>query len=208
MKKLLNLRVTAPIFGLALGFASLTGCSTNDSNPTAVLTPSEQVDEAWGLFQDGDYNGALAEFTAALGRDGTLSDAQNGIGWTLGRMPGRLAEAPVWFSRAITSDTTRYDALGGWAFAIYQTGDFQGALDKSEALLGRRPGWRFLHEQTLDQFDIRLMQASSYYNLGDYTSSYRTVVDHLNPSFEADLTTPAGRRELLDEIERLRRVYG
>jgi len=192
-----------------LSVASLTGCSNgDDDNKATALTPAEQVEQGWVFFEEGAYSSALSEFTTALSKDATLSDAQNGIGWTLGRTPGRLSEAPQWFDRSLRQDTTRYDALGGWAFALYQLGDWQNALDKSDYLLRRRPGWRFLHEQTLDESDIRLMQAAANYYLGAYDVSYNLVVMHLNSAFEADVSTPAGRRELLDEIERLRRVYG
>jgi len=195
------------ISALLVGAVLLNGCKKDDGPSVAVLTPTEQVALGWEYFVGGDYTGSLSEFTLALGRDATLSDAMNGIGWSIGRIPGRLSEAPQWFARALARDTTRYDALGGWAFAAYQLGDWQSAIHKSDSLLHRRPGWRFLHESTVDQNDIILMQAAAYYNLGDFATSLVSVTS-LNAAFEADVSTPAGRRELFDEIERLRRVYG
>jgi len=192
-----------------LSVTVFSGCSSDDdSSGTPVLTPAEQVEQGWTFFETGEYAKALAEFKAALAKDGTLADAQNGIGWTLGRIPDSLSHAPQWFDRSLRQDTTRYDALGGWAFAVYQLGEWQTAIDKSDYLLRRRPGWRFLHEPTLDETDIRLMQAGANYYLGNYSASLDLVVAHLNSAFEADVSTPTGRRELLDEIERLRRVYG
>jgi len=184
------------------------GCDDGDGSTNASRTPAEMLEWGWNYFEAANYSSALNEFESALRGDPRLSDAQNGAGWAVGRIPGRLNEAPARFAAALSLDTTRYDALGGWAFAIYQLGQYGEAIAKSDSLLRRRPGWRFLHEPTLDQNDLRLMQAACHYNLGDYTASYRKVVDFLNPSFEADVSTPAGRRELLDEIERLRRVYG
>ncbi len=191
-------------FGLTLG-----GCSKDDKPVAgADLTPEQQVDQGWSYFEEGDYSRALTEFEAASGRNPNLSDAWNGEGWALGKLPERLAEAPSFFARALQTDTARYDAIGGWAFAAYQLGNWQSAINKSDSLLHRRPGWRFLHETTLNEKDLQLLKAAAYFNLGNYASSYSTVLDHLNPSFEADINTPAGRQELLDEIERLRRVNG
>jgi tetratricopeptide (TPR) repeat protein len=186
----------------------LTGCGDDDEVTDAKLTPGQIVDQGWSFFARGDYAAAKAEFDAALGEDGQLSDAWNGLGWTLGRMPGQIGQAGAKFSRALQLDTTRYDALGGWAFVAYQQGDWPGAIRKADSLLYRRPGWRFLHESRLDKYDLRLLQAASHYNLNEFTTSFQIVVDYLNPLFEANVSTATGRRELLDEIERLRRVYG
>ncbi len=193
------------LFGLGL---ALTGCSKSSSGPSSpTLTVADQVAQGWTDFETGNYSLALSEFQAAIGRDASYADAHNGAGWALGKLPSRLTEAPTQFALALQLDTTRYDALGGWAFVAYQTGDWQGALAKSDSLLHRRPSWQFLHEKTLDKDDVRLLQAACYYNLGDYATSFATVVT-FSPAFEADVSTPAGRRALFDEIERLRRLYG
>ncbi len=186
------------------------GCSKEDDSPTsgANLSPAQQVGQGWTYYEEGEYTKALQEFEGAIGRDASLSDAWNGKGWTLGKLPDRLDDAPVCFARALQIDTTRYDAIGGWAFAAYQLGSWSSAIQKSDSLLHRRPGWRFLHEATLNDDDVQLLKAAAHYNLGDFASSYSTVVNYLNPLFEADITKPAGRHELLDEIERLRRVNG
>jgi len=199
---LLLTSLTVAIFGV--------GCS-DDEDPTSNenLTPTQQVEQAWNYFEEREYTQALREFEDALSRDGRLSDAWNGKGWALGKIPNsRLDEASFAFARALREDTTRYDALGGWAFAVYHQNDWAGAIRKCDSLLYRRPGWRFLHESTLNEDDLQLLKAAAHYNLGEYSSSYEIIVEHLNPAFEADITTPAGRRELLDEIERLRRVNG
>lgn len=198
-----------------IGLASLSvgGCDKDDDNVAGEkLSPSQQVALGWTYFEDGDYTLALQEFDAAIAGDAALSDAWNGRGWALGKLRGRLSEAPACFARALNIDTTRYDAIGGWAFAVFQLddipGNYQSAINKSDSLLHRRPGWRFLHEPTLNEVDVYLLIAASHFNLGAYSASYTTIVDHLNPSFEADITTPAGRSQLLEEIERLRRING
>ncbi len=185
------------------------GCEKDDEDTSnQALTASELTTQGWRAFESGDYLTALNNFNMALSKDNNFSDAYNGLGWTSGKIPARLNEAPNYFARSYALDTTRYDALGGWAFAVYQQGNWSSAIEKGDSLLHRRPGWRFLHEPTLDFRDVWLMIAAAYFNLADYYAAYRTIVEHLNAGFEADVNTPAGRRELLEEIERLRRIYG
>ena len=84
---------------------------------------------------------------------------------------------------------------------------FSNKFENAELLLEEKPGWRFLHEVTLDFNDVRLMISAAQYNLGNYTESLDTI-RMLNPEFEADVSTVSGRRELLEEIERLRLIHG
>lgn len=206
----LSIRTCAlPVAIGALGMAlSFVGCGGDDNEGGGGLSAMEMTERGWTSFEAGDYNAALADFQAALDRDGGYSDAWNGAGWSAGRTPGKLAEAKSNFATCYTLDTTKYDALGGWAFASYQSGEFNATLSKADSLLTRRPGWRFLHEPTLDFNDVRLLTAKSYYNLENYTASYNVVVTYLNSSFEADVATPSGRVELLRELERLGQIYG
>ena len=187
---------------------SVAGCGGDEDGTTGGLTAEELTTRGWTSFEDGDYYTALADFQAALERDGQYSDAWNGAGWSAGRIPGQLTEAVSDFSTCFALDTTRYDALAGWTFASYQNDEFNGTLNKADFLLVRRPGWRFLHEPTLDFNDVRLLMAKSHFNLGDYTACFNAVVTWFNPTFEADITTPAGRVELLKELERLGQIYG
>lgn len=186
----------------------LTGCEKKDDDgDNAATSPQQLTALGWDAFKSGDYLTAYNRFQSAVDRDRSYSDAYNGLGWSAGRIRGRLPETDVHFARSLALDTTRYDALGGWAFAVYQSGNWTSAINKADSLLHRRPGWRFLHEPTLDFRDVWILTAAAYYNLGDFASSYSIISDHF-PPFEADINTPAGRRELLEEIERLRRIYG
>jgi len=185
------------------------GCAKDDDDGDGqAQTAAELTSAGWVKFESGDYVAAAANFQSAVDRNANYSDAYNGLGWTTGRIQSRLNESGGYFARSLALDTTRYDALGGWAFAVYQEGRWGSALSKADSLLRRRPGWRFLHEPTLDFRDMWLMVAAANYNLADYAAAYRAIVEHLNAGFETDINTPAGRRELLEEIERLRRIYG
>ncbi len=198
-----------PLCAGAFLLIGLAACGKGGGGEEGVrLTPREIIARGWERFEAMDYAAALGDFESAIGLNETLSDAWNGAGWSAGRVTGRLGEAEGYFAGCLQRDTTRYDALGGWAFVAYQLQNWTGAISKADSLLHRRPGWRFLHQPTVDFHDLRLMTAAAYYNLGDFETALDIIVTYLNPAFEADVSTPAGRRELLDEIERLRQVYG
>ena len=189
----------------------LAGCSNGDGNGSSTtLTPQEVVDLGWVEFEDHNYIDAKSEFETAIQMDGNLSDAFNGAGWSSGRIPGGLQDAKSHFTAAINLDTTAFDAKGGLIFAEFQLGEWQTVLNRIDTLLKRLPGWRFLHESTVDFQDLRLMTALCYYNLGNYTSALGVIVNinYLNPQFDVDVSTESGRRELLEEIERLGVIHG
>ena len=195
---------------LAVTFIALAiaGCGGGEGAQGPALTADELTIAGWEAFEEADYSTALGHFQAALEQDASHSDALNGAGWSSGRLPQRLEQATGYFSRSLASDTTRYDALGGWAFVEYSREEWQSALGKADSLLHRRPRWLFLHEPTLDFRDVRLLSAKIYYILGDFDASLEVIVTYLNLTFEADVSTEAGRRELLEEIARLGQLYG
>ncbi len=200
------------IFVLIIGLGFITvGCDNDSGTPAPTLTLEDIIDSGWDKFEEGDWEGAFIDFQSVIQSNSELSDAWNGAGWSAGRIAGRsLDDIANYFDMALQSDTTQYDAMGGSAFTFHLQGEWQSAIDEAKALLNRRPGWRFLHEQSLNSDDLYLMMAAAYYNLGgdaNVAASY-DAVHELNPTFETDITTPTGRRELLNEIERLRRIYG
>lgn len=204
-------RKSLSLIPLLLVFALLTvtGCDkTEDTTTAPTLSAQDLVMDGWVKYEDSDWNGALSSFNAAIAENGSLSDAWNGAGWAEGQIPGQLVSAANRFAVAFQKDTTRYDALGGWAFVEFQRNNLQSAINKSDSLLARRPRWKFLHEQQLDYLDLQLLQSKAYFLLGIYADSYKVVVDHLNPGFSTDISTPFGRQQLSDEIERLERIYG
>lgn len=187
----------------------LAGCSKDDDGSTGPIAGSDDVIErGWHAFERGEWYQALSEFRTAISIDDNAGDAWNGAGWSAGRIPGMMEDAEVYFAGARQRDIFRYDALGGWVFVAYQLERWEAVIDSAVILLNRRPGWRFLHQSSINFYDVRLLMAATYYNLMDYESSYHIIRDYLNDAFETDPSTPAGQRELLDEIERLRLVYG
>ncbi len=189
------------------------GCGKDDGVTGPEMTTMDLVYEGWDLFEDAEYAAAIEYFERALQATADLTDDQrmyaySGAGWTCGKLPGRLEDARDYFERSVIDSMILYDALAGWLFVDYQLGDWNMALLKAEVLMEDIPTWRFYHEETLDYNDIRLLMAASHFNLGNFSESLQVVVEHLNSWFEADVSTQQGRRELSEEIERLREVYG
>jgi len=188
----------------------VTGCDkTDDTDPTSpVIGAQDHIYQGWDAFEEQRWNDALGSFQAAMSNNGNLADAWNGAGWAEGQLPGKLTSAGSRFATCLQKDTTRYDALAGWAFVEYQQNRWQSAINKTDSLLYRRPRWKFLHQQDLDFYDLHLMKAKSHYLLGQYSSSLKVITDLMNPEFSADVSTSYGRQLLSDEIERLERIYG
>lgn len=188
----------------------LWGCSSDDNNPSETLTAQEVVEIGWTKFENHNYIEAKTEFETAIEMDGNLADAQNGAGWATGRIPGGLQDAKSFFERAITLDSTEFDAKGGLIFIDFQLGEWRQVLKQVDSLLTRLPGWRFLHEPTIDFRDLILTTALCHYNLGEYAKAMEIILNnsYLNPQFDADISTDSGRRELLEELERLGVIHG
>ncbi len=195
------------VLGLSL---SMSACEDDDgaSAPEDEMTAQDFVDRGWDRFESDNYTAALDDFKGALNMDSRHADALNGAGWASGRLNGQLTQAYNYFRDCLSIDTLRWDGLGGWAFVCYQRELWQEALDKANSLLNSKPRWRFLHESEIDFIDLRLMTSAAYFNLGQYSESYMIIKTYLNPSFETDIDTQSGRRELLEEIERLRLLHG
>jgi len=184
------------------------GCEKDDAGDAAAMTARELVERGWDKFEAVDYSSALDDFRAAYDLDDQFSDAYNGAGWSAGRMDNMLDEAEDYFQTCWEMDSTKYDALGGWIFVVYQQSEWSASIEKAAVLLNDKSGWRFLHEPSLDFRDIHLVTTAAHYNLGHYTEAYEIIVSYLNSSFEVDVESAAGQRELLEEIERLRQIYG
>ena len=197
------------IFLMVLGLMVIAiGCGEDGGPSGPEVTAESLVEDGWELFAAEEYEAALDRFLDATEKNHNYSDAYNGAGWCSGKIPGLLSEASNHFARSFGLDTTRYDALGGWTFVVYQSGQWDAAIGKADSLLHRRPVWQFLRQPSIDFHDIWLVEASAYCHLGNYDRALEIIIEHLNNSFDADPSTPAGRREILDEIERLGRVYG
>jgi len=198
---------------LFLFLTVFTGCDKDESTSAPEITSPDLIYQGWDLFEDSEYQLALDTFLEAIELNVELTDvfrmyAYTGAGWSCGKIVGRLNDAREYFELSKIDDEILVDALGGWIFVEYLLGEWETSISMSELLLEIRPSWHFFHEKTLDFQDIRLIIALSYYNLGNYDSSLEIVNLFFNSSFETDISTPSGRRALLEELERLSEIYG
>jgi tetratricopeptide (TPR) repeat protein len=185
------------------------GCGGEDDNAGGVeLTARELTNRGWSYFEDQNYGSALRDFEGSLARDPAYADAWNGAGWAAGKLPGRLAQSMENFRTCYERDPLRHDALGGWVFATYQSGEWTNALARADTLLGHRPGWQFEHQPSINEIDIQLIRAKCFYNLQNYDASLGVVSRLTDGAFDADINSDWGVRELLREIERLSQLYG
>ncbi len=179
--------------------------STNDStNPPA--TASELIAQGWQAFSAKDYRGAHDKFTAAIRLDSTLVEAYSGAGWSDARL-NILAGAEAELALGNLRDSTNLDILGGLVIVHGAQRAYAVSAAQAVSLLAKNSGWSFLRDNTVNAADIRIVAAEDYFALGDFTGSL-SMVNQLNGSFSADVSTLEGRTALAAEIERLKNVYG
>ena len=76
------------------------GCSEDAATPPIPL-----IDQAWALFETGDYAGAAGLFNTVILGDPTIADAHNGLGWSAAKR-GNLANAVAAFDEALNRGLT------------------------------------------------------------------------------------------------------
>lgn len=201
------------LFSLILVLSFAAGCQKDDEVATDQLTMEDYLERGWESYNDRNYLAALTDFQAVIDIDATVDDAWNGAGWSAGQLESRLNEAENHFQQCLSLNSLKYDAHGGLIFVLYQkstqdTSLLTDVLTRSDRLLNAKPRWRFVHDQTIDFNDIRLITAVSHYNQQNFEQAFDLIKTYLNPNFETDWNTPNGQREILEELERLRQIYG
>jgi hypothetical protein len=200
-----TLRTLALLALLALPLLPLTGCGDDDGDDTPPPTPPTDEEvylAAWADYEDQDLAESEAGFRELLGRGALLPEAHDGLGWVFAaRSQGD--SALVHFEAAVAAGGAAGEIAdqlhAGLAFARETAAQWQGVLDAA----GEVPqGWVFQHDETLDRDDVTLLEAVAHYALGDFTSSLG-LVQVLDPTFQADVSTAAGRAELANRIEEL-----
>jgi len=190
---------------LALPLLVLAGCGDDDDGgPTPPTPPTDQevLDAGWAAFTAGDLAEAEAQFRILLDRGALLAEAHDGLGWTFAGQSA-VDSALVHYEAAVAAggDTgTIADQLhAGLAFASDAAGAWQDVLDAAAEVPS---GWVFAHDDTVDRDAVTLLEAIAHYALADFAASL-AAVQELDPAFDADVGTAAGRAELAARIEAL-----
>lgn len=199
MKKALYLYLCLSFTGL--GFLACSSSDNGEEPPTAP-TLDELIDQGWQAFETGDYQTAVAKFTAA--RDQAPNDAEifNGLGWSLFKQDN-ISQAHNEFLGGTKKGNVPADIYAGFAFVLNILKDYAESSKQAELALAEEPTWSFLHLSGLNVDDLRVLLAANYFLVGDFSRSL-SQVKLLNPSFSADISNTTGQSALAAEIEQLK----
>lgn len=149
---------------------TLIGCGGDDggSKPEVPDTAAEYTVRGWGLFEAGDFSGALADFDAALGLDAGYGAAYLGQGWSrlsLATSTTSMELAAASFDSALAHGQTVADCLSGRAAAYLGVGGTQAyisAISDAHLALQESPDFTFSHRTSFDSTDLKLIVAFAF----------------------------------------------
>lgn len=177
------------------------GCQgTNDPEP--VDQYAQKITNAWAAFSQGNFTTATNLFLEAKSSDSSKTDAYLGLAWCYLKLDSVNSSLEK-FSTASTMGVSTADLHAGFAFVLNASKQYQLSNSHAENALILSPNWVFPYQTSINKYDLQLLEAQNFYQLGNFTNSLN-YVKMLNVSFSADVSTAAGRSALADEIERLK----
>ncbi len=196
MKKRCFLLIGVFLFSLILFY----GCGEDKVTPPNA---EKLIEQGWAKFEAGNFNGACADFNAALGLDAEAHDAYFGLGWAeLRQNHAGLAEDA--FIDYLFKVFYSNDAEAGLALAYHAQDKFEDAIDMAENVLSSDSSWSFsLHDPSIDYLDLALILAQSYYETADFGQSLTVVQQYFDANFVVDPNTTEGRDQLAAKLESL-----
>jgi tetratricopeptide (TPR) repeat protein len=160
------------------------------------------VERAWTYYEDGEYDKAILEFEDVIDTEPDNAEAYNGLGWCYGILCS-LSTSVAYFDTSLQLQSSLVDPYAGLTFSYADIPDDHNAIISATTLIQRDSLYFFGHDNDITWHDVRLVKAKSLCNLGDFASAL-TEVQVLDNSFNCDVSTPEGRRALLQKIESLR----
>lgn len=206
-------RLVPATLAVALGSTMLLAGCGGGSSPSGPATPppsyEERVDAGWTSFATGDYDDARQAFAAAIPENADRLDAYVGLGWAELRL-GNEEDAHAAFQSGSTragGDGLHADLAAGWAFAWHARttapdhyAESNARIEDAEELA---PDWSLPADSRWNRNDLRWLAAANHFARGEFAESLLRV-RQLDPSFTADVATPAGQAALALRIEELR----
>lgn len=174
--------ISKPILFLSLILTCVTGAC--DDYEASLM------DAAWKKFENQDYDGAYAEFSALNG-----PNARIGLGWTLLRMDS-IPEADRAF-RIAAADSV-LDGYAGIAITSWKTGRYTSAIYAANFVERWDPEYYFVHDPSVELNDLILHKAFCQYYLNDLTACNASI-KKLDPAWVTS-TNPA---TVLNKLEAL-----
>jgi len=137
----------------------------------------ENLKTGWLEYNNGNYAAALLSFERAISLDDSLSDAHNGLGFSLLSSsssstynPQLVLKALSEFQEAIRRDETNADAWVGLANALFlrrtEPGDFKTAVQALDNALKGNSVFLYRHDYR-SEADIHALKAICSYYAGD-----------------------------------------
>lgn len=144
----------------------IASCAEEAAGPT--------LEDAWQQFENKDYQSALESFQAFIP---DTVEAYVGAGWSSLRLY-QYAASVEYFSNAVENT----HAQAGWCFALWATGDLNGAIAKADYVFQHSTAYAFAHDPRVNYQDIHLVKASANFELGRYHQSLLSI-RQIDPSF-------------------------
>ncbi len=192
---------------------ALAGCGdggTNTPGPSGEIT----LDDAWSVFEVGEYSDAVILFYEILAREPSSLLAESGLGWSFA-FQGELDSAATHFAVAAagSSDAETY---AGYAAVLLAVGNREGAIEMAEAALLEDPSWVFVHFEGVDYRDLRVILASAFFGQGpEFFVNAQEEVDRLAPDNglspgdpESWNGHPSYAAAILSEIQQIEAKHG
>lgn len=196
---------TRHLIVLAFGaiLAVLTGCREK-----LIPDSIDYVEYGWELWQEENYRVAMEQFGIGKDMDNLSADAWNGLGWSYAALGSADTSEARFTSGSSLNDASRVGAeiLAGRSFARLALGSYAESVADAKAALAKEPLWVFYRDSTMTFEHLYLNAATAFYGQGEFDSSY-VWVRKLVPTFEADVSTLAGRKALADRLQVLDQSY-
>jgi tetratricopeptide (TPR) repeat protein len=189
------------LVGLLSSVALIPGCGGGGGGgPDAASLTAE----GWELYEDGDYEGAIGKFDAAIDLDANYRDAYNGLGWSYGKLDS-LADAVASFDLCISKGDTRPDPYAGKAAVCRDLDppEFEDAIDAAATALSKDSDFEFEHYEDFDWRDLRIIKAQCYFALLEYSQAVAEI-----DTLGGNDVDPDDPEAIAAEIERLEDLYG
>ena len=165
------------IFVIIVEFIS--GCA--DDPQLDKVGAEENLKTGWLEYNKGNYAAALLSFERAISLDDSLSDAHNGLGFSLLSSsssstynPQLVLKALSEFQEAIRRDETNADAWVGLANALFlrrtDASDFKTAVQSLDNALKANSAFLYRHDYS-SEADIHALKALCLYYAGDIESA-------------------------------------
>jgi tetratricopeptide (TPR) repeat protein len=178
-------------------------CACGDDDDGVTQTAEELTDQGWNKFEAGDFDGASADFNAAIGLNADYAPAYRGLGWAeLRQSRAGLAEDAFTIYLAESSSPSN-DVLAGLAFACDAESKPEEAIAYAEDLLAADPQWSFEKDVNVNYLDVALVLAENYYLTAHYEQSLAVIQQYFDSTFNPNIDTDQGRTELADKLASL-----